>query len=281
MTSYRITLFDGIELPAYNSDRDESPGVVASPLRPSLGGVWDMAGSRRLLPQSRQIKLSGVYAAEWPYYLVDDVGDNLVDGSDPLITTGSQIAESRDQLDLLTSRIGMRGTLVRAAWDATAVAQTCVARLMSVKPKFGAKLRTAGNEVELVFETTRLGWRSSVNSVTSTVGTLIAPVTGNLPVFNAVLVITASATITSVAVRVPESGCSWTWTGTLTTGQVLTIDAENQTVRIGSTDASSGFALASGHTSLNWLELDPGHNNVSAVVDGSHSATLSWFDVFA
>lgn len=281
MGSYRITYFDGIELPAYNADRDESPGVVASALRPSLGGAWDVAGSRRLLPLSRTIKVSGVYAAEWPYYIVDDVGDNLVDGSDPWITTASQIAESRDQLDLLTSRIGLRGTLVRAAWDATTVAQTCVARLLSVKPKFGAKLRTVGNEVELVFETNRLGWRSSVSTVTSILGTLIAPVTGNMPVFNAVLEITATATITSVAVRIPETGVSWKWTGTLSIGQTLTIDGENQTVRIGATDAYSGFVLASGHTSLNWLELGPGHNSVSATINGNNSATLTWYDVFA
>lgn len=282
MGSYRVSYFDGIELPSYNPDREESPGAVASPLRATIGGMFDMAGSRRLLPLSRQIKVSGVYIAEFPNYIVDDVGDNLVDGSDPWITAASQVAESRDQLDLLTSRIGARGTLVRAAWDNPAVSQTCVARLLVARSKFDKKWRTGGNEVELVFETTQTGWRSgSQSSVTSVQGTLTAPNQGNLPVRNATLTITASATITSVAVRVAETGCSWVWTGTMLAGQVLVIDSENQTVREDGADAYTWFALASDHTALNWLELQPGHNTVSAVINGSHSATLAWFDMFA
>lgn len=283
MGAYRIYEFDGVELPEYSPERDESPGAVPSPLRATIGGMFDLAGSRRLTPMSRAIKVSGMYYPEFPDYLTTDTGDYIVDDAgNNVVAYASQAAAARDRLDSLTSRIGMLATLKRYRWDNTALVQTCQARLLSVTPKFNIKTRTHANEVALAFETNQMGWWSaSALSVSASNGTLTAGVGGNLPVRNTYLAITASATITSIRCRCPETGCDFSWSGTLTAGQVLAINCQNQTVRTGTTDRYSGFSLNAGHTALSWLELQPGKNSVNLVVNGGHSATLSWYDVYA
>jgi len=197
------------------------------------------------------------------------------------IVVGSAALLMRDARDLLTAKIGVRGSLWRRR-ESDSATQWRTARLLSVGGTRVVADVDAIVNLTASFETTMPGWRASAQSSASLLSNALVSVAGTLPVRHAVLTVTASATISSVSVYSAERGIDWTWTGTLAAGSSLIINDEAQTIQNAGADAYSGLVLGSGHTAAGWLDLEPGNQAVSVTVVGTASAvSLAWWDVYA
>lgn len=283
MSSYQIYQFDGVTLPLYDQAQDLSTGAVGSSLMMAVGGAFDWAGSRRRLPLRASPTISGQYAAEMDSdQLVELAGNPIIAAAGEYIVTHGARADLRAQVDTLKAKIGVRGALYRRRFDDESISQFRTARLLEVREKGAIDERGVRAALDCVFEIAGVGWRSVAQSSASMLNNALVEVAGTLPVRNATLTITASATITQVSVACAVQGVAWTWTGSLAAGASLVIDDEARTVTAAGVDAYSGFTLASGHTAEGWLDLAPGPNALSVAVVGTASAvSLAWWDVWA
>ena len=283
MSSHQIYEFDGVALPLYNQQQDLGTGAVTSSIVLTAGGALDWAGSARRLPRAQAATVTGIYAAEVDGdRLVTSTGDALIASTGVYIVTHSGRADLRAQVGALKAKIGTRGTLRRRRFDDTTVTQWRTARLIDVRERGEVAERGWRAGIDCVFETVLPGWRAASQSTASLIANALVGVAGMLPVRHAVLTVTASAEITSVAVSCAERGIAWAWSGTLAAGTSLVISDEAQTVVNAGADAYSGLVLGSGHTAAGWLDLEPGNQSVSVAVVGTASAvSLAWWDVYA
>lgn len=283
MSSYQIYEFDGVTLPLYNQQQDLGTGAVASSIVLSAGGSFDWAGTARRLPRLQAAVVSGIYAAEVDGdTLVTDAGDRIIETTAvPIVTHGGR-ADLRAQVAALKGKIGRRGTLRRRRFDDFAVAEWRTARLLDVRERGQVEERGWRAGLDLTFETVAPGWRAASQSTANLLSGGAVSVAGDLPVRHAVLTVTASATISSVAVYSAARGIDWTWTGTLAAGASLVVSDEARTVLNAGADAYSGFALGSAHTATGWLDLEPGVQSVMVTVTGTASAiSLAFYAVYA
>lgn len=283
MSSHQIYEFDGVALPLYNQQQDLGTGAVASSIVLSAGGAFDWASSARRLPRSQVATVTGIYAPEADGdRLVTDTGDALIASTGVYIVTHGARADLRAQVAAIKAKIGTRGTLRRKRFDDESVIQWRTARLVDVRERGQVEERGWRAGIDCTFETVLPGWRAASASSANLASGGAVSVAGNLPVRHAVLTVTASATISSVAVYSAAWGIDWTWTGTLAAGASLVVNDEAQTVLNAGVNAYSGLALGSGHTAAGWLDLEPGVQSVMVVVVGTASAvSLAWYDVFA
>lgn len=280
MATYRLYQFEGIALPDRMTEDDLSTGQVESTLVDSVGSAFDYYGSTRRLPRRRTIAARGRYIGE-TLYLVDHNSNQLVDHSSNFLIAGAPGEILRARIDDLKRLVGRRGTLYRLR-DSDNVLQWIQARLLVVD-----YVQTVANwdrvaDVSATFETLMAAWReqtasSQVVSVVSGTNAVLIANDSDISIEDATLTLAASSTITSLTVTNTASGVNWTWTGTLSSGQSLTVDAGALTVRRGSTDVYSGFVLNSGHTARGWLTLAQGDNMLYATVDGSGTLTISYY----
>lgn len=286
MAVYQIYQFDAVALPLYNPEASHDAGPTDSTLLQSIGGVFDVYGSRRRLPRIQRITMSGIYAVpDTPYvYLVDHAGVYIVDHQGDYQITATAQGYLRRQVDAIRAKQGVRGTLWRRRWDNTTVSQWKTARLLNVRERGNADQRAHYAEIDLEFETAHAAWRAATASTASKAlvsgGSAGLNVTagGNVPVSDAALTITASGTITALAIKAVHAGIDLRWTGTLTSGQALVIDAGAQTVLQSGSDAYSGFALGSGHTAQGWLPLAEGITPLIIESNGPGTAAAAWYD---
>lgn len=275
--AYQITKFDAVNLPVYNPAQDLSTGRTDSTQRIYIGGgAIDYAGARRMLPRTQTLEVNGAYYGEKSYW-VTHAGANMVDHNGNRLLVGTGAAMLRQQVEELTAKTGVRGTLYRQRLD-TGELQIRLARLLQVKHNSKVDERAERADLTCTFELLRPAWRSPTAIVTSGVTSVPIPVSigGNVPVRDAVLALTATATITSVAITGP--GISLAWTGTLSAGSALRIDAGLRTVRIGTTDAYSGFNYGSGHTDDGWLGMDPGINVLTVTANAAGTVAVTTYD---
>lgn len=279
---YRIYEFDGVALPNVLPEDDLSSGAVASSIAENAGGAFDWAGSARRLPRRIVVPFAGAFAGgPENVRLVTEAGDRIIASAGNPIVAGSAALLMRDARDLLTAKVGVRGSLWRRR-ESDSAAQWRTARLLSVGGTRVVADVDAIVNLTANFETTMVGWRASAQSTASLLSNALVGVAGTLPVRHAVLTVTASATISSVSVSCAERGIDWAWSGTLAAGTSLVINDEAQTVQNASADAYSGLVLGSGHTAAGWLDLEPGNQSVSVSVVGTASAvSLAWYDVYA
>lgn len=279
---YRIYEFDGVALPDVLPEDDLASGTVASSIVESAGGSFDWAGSARRLPRRIVVPFAGAYGGGSDVVgLVTEDGDRIIETTNVPIAVGTAALLMRDARDLLTAKIGVRGSLWRRR-ESDSAAQWRTARLLSVGGTRVVRDVDAIVNLTANFETTMPGWRASAQSTASLLSDALVSVGGTLPVRHAVLTVTASATITAVTVYSAERGINWTWSGTLAAGTSLVINDEAQTITNAGADAYSGLLLGSGHTAAGWLDLEPGNQAVSVTVVGTASAVgLAWWDVFA
>lgn len=280
---YVLTEFNDVPLPAGMAEDDFSTGEAESALIDSVNGAFDYFGDRVRLPRRRTITQRGIYVGETAY-LVDDAGNYIVDESGNRIIAGSATAMLRAAVDAIKAQQGQRGPLWRRRDDGAL--QWARARLLRVD--YPRTVEDAGRvaHVDCTFETLDAGWRAA--TATTTAASVSAGATAGLVVPNAGIVSVPDAVFSAAAtsgtvtsVRVQGQGIDWTWTGSLTTGQTLTVDAGAQTVRRGSADAYGGFARASGHTAAGWLPLAPGDNVLLVTVAGGNAnITVTHYDQF-
>ncbi len=270
--SYQITHFDSVPLPLANLKQERGTPEAVSTIRRYVGGVLDYAGANPVYPDAAQIALSGIYYGESGYLTRQNTAI-VTDNSGNRLSVGSAPNRLRVQLDELSAKVGRRGQLWRLL--ETGDRQWKYARLLRFTREAKTDERLIRAEVKLLFETIYGAWRSAamVTASGTAPGSLIASAGGNVTILDPVLAITAGGTIGRLTIT--GNGIALLWTGTLTTGQTLRIDAGLRTVRIGaSTNAYSGFSLQSGHTRDRWLELDQGLNTLYVRTDGA-AATLS------
>ncbi len=282
--AYRITLFDDVALPFYNWSQDLGPGDTPSGLRASLGGAYDFIGTRQRLPVTAQHAIEGVYAGD-DLYWADHLDNQMVDESDNALMIGDMETTLRAQIDLIANKLGARGTLWRQRADDSAL-QWKTARLIAVTRDGKYDERTTLATVACTFETAHAAWRAQTQK--SDAANLAAygyagvqvNNGGGVTVEDAQILIAATSTITAIRVEVPRLGVYLTWAGTLASGSTLTIDCGAKTVRNGTTDAYSGFALGAAHTALTWLSLPVGPSSVLVYANGTGTATIKHYDQF-
>jgi len=276
--SYKLTDFDGVPLPDAMPTDDLSTGMVESSLRDSIGGVYNYFGSAQRLPRRHQIPHKGKYVGEVDVRVTSDGDTRVTSDGDTRVTAASKLADLAGKTDDLKSMIGKWAPLWRERLtDGQLTWKQC--RLLQVRHVETVEQANVVSEVETVFETSDVGWRSegavttSVNAVGGTPVALNVPNAGALQVNDAIVRIArTSGTITQVSIT--GAGIDITWTGSIGASETLEIDAGEQTVLIGSTEQYSGFSLGSGHSDDHWLPLAPGSNILIATVTGGN-ATVS------
>lgn len=285
MAVYQIYQFDSVPLPLYNPEATHDAGPTDSTLKASIGGVFDVYGTRRRLPRMQRITLQGVYAAaDGDVLLVDHAGVYIVDHQGDYIRTATAQGYLRRQVDAIRAKQGVRGTLWRRRWDDTTVSQWKTARLLNVRERGSAEQRAHFAKLDLEFETAHAAWRAAAASSVSK--TLVSggaaginmTADGNAPVTDAIITITASGTITSLAIKGLHVGIDLRWTGTLANGQALVVDAGAQTVLQSGSNAYSGFSLGSGHIAQGWLPMAEGITPLVVESNGPGTVAASWYD---
>ena len=274
--SFQYTHFDSVPLPLYNLKQDRSTPEVPSTLRRYIGGVVDYAGANQRYADVAQMTLVGTYQGESGYLIRQD-GAILTDNSGNRIRIGTAANRLRVQLEELSGKVGQRGQLWRTLENGTR--QWKYARLL--KDGYEAKVdeRMQRAEVKTTFETWHPAWRSAnLITVAGNANTPLVPsIGGNVAVLDAILAITASATISRITIT--GTGIALLWTGSLTSGQVLRLDSGLRTVRIGTnTNAYSGFTIQAGHTAQRWFELTPGINTLYVRTDAAATLSLTYYD---
>lgn len=284
MATYRITTFDGVNLPVYNGDQDISGAAVDSTLQTSIGGVFDTYGTRQRTAVAQKFTVAGIYAGTETTYEVDHTGKYITDHSGNKIITSTALGSLRGQVEAIRSRLGVRGTLLRKRWDDETLTQWRTARLLAVNERSQPKGTPNMAHVDCVFETIHPAWRSMTlatvtkNLVSGGLVGLNKTSGGTAPVRDATITVTASGTITALRITCTAIGVDLNWTGTMAAGQYLAIDCGAQTVIKSAVNAYSGFSLGSGHTARGWLPLASGINVLLISANGAGTVSISHYD---
>ena len=282
---YRIYQFGTTPLPPAMTEDDLSTGTTESTLVDSVGGVFDAWGLKRRLPRRQTITVRGMYERTdngrfpdgQPLYLIGELGDHIVDHLGNRIIVDSPALSIRRNADLLKAQEGAVQFLYRLR-DEDSLVQWKLARLLKV-----GNIRTiddagAITNIEAIFETAMAAWRAqALTTVSGALPALLSLYNANsIPVSDAILRITASGAITSVTIA--GTGIDLTWTGAMTTGQILSIDCGNQIVRVDSTDAYTGLVRGGGHTAIGWLPIATGTSILSVTANGPGTATITFYE---
>lgn len=280
--SYRLHRFEDALLPFYDPQPDMSQGPVESTLLDSVGGVYDYFAGRQRLPRKQTIAIRGVFMGERAY-LVDHAGNRIVDHAGNYLINGTAQGDLQAKLEALAEMLGKRGRLYREYLRDSTRVEWKPARLLQVTHQREQQNTPLMAKIACVFETSQAAWRSAAATTTnlgsgSGVRALTVSVKGNVAVNDAILTITADATVTSIRVQHIDAGIDWTWSGTLSSGQTLAIDASAQTVRIGTSNAYSGLTYNAGHRARGLLPLVPGTNGLMITTNANASVTLTHYD---
>lgn len=271
--SYQYTEFDDVSLPLYDHKQNHAGMPSEATLRDSIGGAYDWRGADRKAGRKQIINGGGKYFGEITY-LVDELGDRILDEDDNPIISGDAVTTLAAEVRALMEKKGTRGQLWRRRL-ADDVLQWKTARLLEVDWPRKVEDHAIIAEVTYRFETLMEWWHADV--VTETAGNASSGVPLELNVSNsgmtaedAVITITrSSGTITQVVIT--ATGVSLKWVGSLGAADVLEIDCGRQTVRENGVDAYSGFTLESGHTVAGWLPLLPGASLIDFTVTGGNA----------
>lgn len=269
--SYQYTAFDEVALPLYNHEQSHDLMASEPTIIDAIGGAYDWVGTGRRKGRKQIINLKGVYFGGIEY-LVDETGDKLVDELDDYLIAGDGVEMLQAQVTALREKKGARGTLWRNRLDDSTL-EWKTARLLQVS--WPRKWEDHGllAEISCQFETLMEFWHAATATTSSGSASsgvalpLLIENTGE-QVDDATITITrTSGTITAVSLTCAELGIALSWSGSMGSGDVLTIDCGAQTVKENSTDAYSGFSL-SGHTAAGWLPIPQGSYSFVATVTG-------------
>lgn len=246
--SYYLYQFDGLDLP-YGASVDGLGGDVPSDVVATAGG-WHFAYGSGLVPLGvHRVAHRGIYSAS-----------------------------VQANVDALMGKLGGRGSLWRIRQADSAV-QWKTARLLSCRWERDV---AQSQHAALVSEWDAVGyWKSSSQSTTSrsSTGTLTPTGGGKARVFDAVITFTASSTGTKT-IRMQDSvaGIDWTFSASVTNGQVVTIDCGAFSVLNNGSNAYSSFTLNAGHASDFWCVIMPGSNTFTFTLTGAGTVQIAWYD---
>ena len=272
---WHLTQFGTVTLPEYAAvhQMDVAPAISGNVA--TLGGGYDRWGTATA-PQQFPQQIAAQFTT-W----ADDV-DAI-----------------RTSVDTLREKIGQRNLLFRQALDSTEDMQWAYARVVSVPitrqidqwssqpltigfeqwsnwhgDQHGAWLLDSGETFDsgLYFDGT-----DDSETLSASPGTVTLTNAGNVPVYDAIVTVTAgSAAITALDIKC-NANVHWTYSGTIAAGDALVIDAGAWSVENDGTDDFGKFAFGASHKVSAMLELTPGSN--SFVVTFTGGSTNSEFDI--
>lgn len=260
--AYQFKSFDGAALPLSMPEDPLFTGNVEPGVMAAAGGAFDRYGARQILPQKRQLRFRGRY-----------------DGS------GSSTA-LQTALDALRAKIGVRGLLVRA--DQSATETQIYGRLLTVDGTWAVR-DSSSAQLDLLFETGEATWRAksastataNFDAASPSVATVSIANNGTAPVYDPVIAIACTGTtITTLNLAISGLVVDLDWaTGSITSGNTLTIDCGAKTVKIGSSNEFDLFSLGGSHTARDWMPLTVAtHSLVVTANNGAQgSVTVTWY----
>lgn len=281
---YRLTTFDNIPLPDARPIDDLSAAPAESTLANSVNDAFDYWGTDRRLPRIQQIEMTGMYVGQTPY-LVDELGNFIVDElGDNIVVGGDYITSLRNQTDDLKRKIGRVGYLVRKREDDSTLQQK-TARLLKAKQKGTVDDVKRVANVEILWETRDPAWRDqalTTASVSYTAGAnvLTCTIDGTEDITDAIIRVTATTDTSTV--RVVYAGVDWTYTSTITAGNVLVIDTGRLTVKNNGVGDYTHFDLPTNQSKQSWLYLANGSNIISiTITSGTGTFSVEWNNQWA
>lgn len=258
---YRLVTFDGLTLP--KAAAEVEIGTVSS--RPALlayrGGVIDADGTQRA-------------KAELPYQL-------------PMRceVTGADLGTLRTELDALRAKRGVSGQLVREGINAIGTYQWATARLLQV-PELRNTRNVYYHPLTLMF-LVLTHWHGitiytqnevSFGAATSAVTLANA---GQLPVTQVAITINAITNpITGVTLAAADGSSAITYTGTITAGTTLTINAATWAVQNAGVDDSDHLTLDGGHRIPELLEIAAGGTAYNLTLLGGWTTATAQFQYY-
>jgi hypothetical protein len=279
---WRLTHFGTVNLPAYNEVQDVSPAPSAAANVPTTSTGFDQFGTATA-PQ------------EWPQPIT----------AQAVVYQASRTA-IRAELDLLRSKTGQRNSLWRTAMD-NDTQQYAIARLVSM-PTTRQIDQWDSQPITLNFELWT-PWRGNVvhgaawvldsgiyldtgyfldsttetTTIASSPGTATVTNSGNMPVLDAILTVTAGGSaITALALR--SGAAHLVYSGTIAAGSALVINAGAWSVKNAGVNAWSQFSFGTAHAMSGLLELTPGSNSIVATFTGGGTAStinVEFYDTYA
>jgi hypothetical protein len=197
-------------------------------------------------------------------------------------------AALRTKLDELRAQVGKYDKLWRRAEDDNTLhwAWAKLAQLTTSNDVTHAKTRH--QPVTLEFQV-QSGWHgeniqeAAGNLTTETPVTIVVNNTGNAPVLDAVLTVTADdAAITSVVVVISPH-CDWTYDGSIAAGEAVIVDAGAFSIKNDGTGDYANFEFGAGQTVPEWLRFDPDKISLVITITGggtTPTATVDYYDAW-
>ena len=285
--THKYTLFDSVPLPENNPTQTHDANGMRSSLALSVGGLYDTLGSTTGRPDAKTLPVNGTYVGAVEY-LVDETGDYLVDESGDYLIAGDAQTDVRSQVAAIRAKVRQRGSLWRVRLDDESVAEWKTARLLGVRQIITRDAPISAAEITLDFETMMTNWHaadasSASASVTASTPTALTVENAGDTIEDAVITVTrTSGTITGVLIQSTALGVSLYWTGSLGSGDVLTIDSGLKTVRKNSSDSYADFELYTGHTARGWLPITPGNQSlVFTLTGGAATCAIAYYNQVA
>jgi hypothetical protein len=264
--THKYTAFDTIPLHFYSPVYQHDPAPASPGLRRTTGGYVDAYGSAESDPLNQMIPVTGVYVGETTY-LVDEAGNRFVDEAGNAFIFGNASTMLRSQVTALTEKTRQVGQLWRVHLDDETVREWKTARLMQVRHTQRQEDLFIAN-ITANFEPLMANWHAETQTVTSssvTAGTpkLILVENAGETVEDGVVTVTrTSGTVTAFSLACTTLGISWVWTGSIASGEVVTVNDGDDTVISSNaagtlTNAYSGFSRP-GHAAKGFLTLPRG-----------------------
>lgn len=272
---YRIDYFDDVILPSALPEDDLSTQVVDSGMVKTVNGSYDSYGSQTVDIGRKTIVHRGLYTV--PSQWVDHDSNCMVDNLGNLLVFDYDTDAIRGRLAPLQEKIGQLLPLWRTL-EYTGDRQYTMARLMNIQATRTVKEASQVLMVTSTFEVANPKWIGVAATATASIsgsGTkALETINDGLNLNDAVLTITASATISTISII--GMGTNITITQALTSGQVLTIDCSAPSVKVGTTNAYSGFVINSTHTINDWIRVANGYNLWYVTSDNSCTISLGY-----
>jgi hypothetical protein len=245
---YKLTTFDGLTLPTYNPTDPTGSGEALSQNVPLWAGAYDPYGSEETYSQGSTITKRCTVAA---------------DTSSALVTA----------VRAVRAKHGVRGKLYRQ-WD-NGDSEWVWARLVRIEgDREPGQLRHAEMQITWVIESAVWSNASATTSNTDLTGTpqnISLTNSGNAAVKNAIITVTMPAALPDndiTALTFAAGDAEFTYSGTLTDGDVLVVDTGARSVTLNGADDYDNFSLTASHAISEWLRLAAGANTLTVTATG-------------
>lgn len=274
-----------VPLPLFAPEQDHSPMPAKSRFQSVIGGSADLLGDEDSDADGVQTHtLTGIYWGETTY-LVDEAGNYFTDESGNRFIFGNGSTMLRSQITALREVYRKQGTLWRALIEDGTLSvlgwnwKTATFDQMSQPQITGDRVFKA--TITCGFSTQMANWRAETQttvsaSVTAAVPKLFIVENAGETVEDGIVTVTrTSGTVTAFSLACTALGISWVWTGSIGSGEVVTVNDGDDTVIKSNaagtlTNAYSGFSRPD-HSAASWLKLPRGTHLFYVTVLGGNA----------